>query len=143
MSCWTHVAAIVRVDGFRIFDDDIGPDWDAIFGKECLFLASRENWEDAMEHPDKYLPMGSEGSLRKTMWTNPDLSHADAYTMSIFGDLRDYDSPETIIEWFKKIVNSDSLDVRQACITVTNGYKSMVWGINFGEEVPNDTNETV
>lgn len=143
MSCWTHVAAIVRVDGFRIFDDDIGPDWDAIFGKECLFLASRENWEDAMEHPDKYLPMGSEGSLRKTMWTNPDLSHADAYTMSIFGDLRDYDSPETIIEWFKKIVNSDSLDVRQACITVTNGYKSMVWGINFGEEVANDTNETV
>lgn len=143
MSSWTHVAAIVRVDGFRIFDDDIGPDWDAIFGKECLFLASRDKWDDAMEHPDKYLPMGSEGSLRKTVWVNPDLSHADAYTISIFGDLRDYDSPETIIEWFKKIVNSDSLDVRQACITVTNGYKSLVWGINFGEEVPNDTNETV
>lgn len=140
MSCWTHVAAIVRVDGFRIFDDDIGPDWDAIFGKECLFLASRDKWDDAMKHPDKYLPMGSEGSLRKTVWTNPDLSHADAYTVSIFGDLRDYDSPETIIEWFKNIVNPDgieaavAIDVRQACITVTNGYKSMVWGINFGEE---------
>lgn len=135
MSCWTHVAAIVRVDGFRIFDDDIGPDWDALFGKECLFLASREKWHDAMEHPDRYLPMGSEGSLRKTVWVNPDLSHAVAYTVSIFGDLRDYDSPETIIEWFKKIVNSDSLDVRQACITVTNCYESMVWGYNFGEEI--------
>lgn len=143
MSCWTHVAAIVRVDGFRIFDDDIGPDWDAIFGKECLFLASRENWEDAMEHPDKYLPMGSEGSLRKTVWVNPDRGHAAAYTVSIFGDLRDYDSPEAIIEWFKEIINSVAIDVRQACITVTNGYKSKVWGYNFGEEVPNDTNETV
>lgn len=137
MSCWTHVAAIVRVDGFRIFDDYIGPDWDALFGKECLWAASRDKWHDAMEHPDKYLPMGSEGSLRKTVWTNPNPSYAAAYTVSIFGDLRDYDSPETIIEWFKKIVNSDSLDVRQACITVTNGYESKVWGCNFGEEVPN------
>lgn len=138
MSCWTHVAAIVRVDSFRIFedfDDQIEPDWDAIFGKECLFLASREKWEDAMEHPDKYLPMGSEGSLRKTVWVNPDRSHAAAYTVSIFGDLRDYDRPETIIEWFKEIINSVAIDVRQACITVTNGYSSMVWGYNFGEEV--------
>ena len=135
MSCWTHVAATVRVDGFRIFGDDVEPDWDAIFGKECSFYASREKWDDAMEHPDKYLPMGSEGSLRKTVWTNPDRSHADAYTVSIFGDLRDYDNPETIIEWFKKIVNSDVIDVRQACITVTNCYESKVWGINFGEEI--------
>lgn len=134
MSSWTHVAAIVRVDAFRIFDDDIAPNWDAIFGKECLYRASREKWDDAMEHPDKYLPMGSEGSLRKTVWTNPDLSHADAYTVSIFGDLRDYDSPETIIEWFKKIINSDVIDVRQACITVTNYYSSMTWGYNFGKE---------
>jgi hypothetical protein len=57
--------------------------------------------------------------------------------------LRDYDSPEVIVEWFQKIVNSDAIDVRQACITVTNGYESKVWGINFGEEVLNDTNETV
>ena len=134
MSCWTHVAAIVRVDGFRVFDD-IEPDWDSIFGKECLFLASREKWHDAMEHPDKYLPMGSEGSLRKTVWTNPDRGCAAAYTVSIFGDLRDYCSPEDIVEWFKKIVNSDVIYVRQACITVTNCYKSMVWGCNFGEEI--------
>lgn len=137
MSSWTHVAAIVRVDDFRIFDNDDGARMHTIFGKECLFLASREKWEDAMKHPDKYLPMGSEGSLRKTVWVNPDRSHADAYTVSIFGDLRDYDSPETIIEWFKKIVNSDAIDVRQACITVTNGYESKVWGYNFGEVVPN------
>ena len=134
MSAWTHVAAIVRVDYIRMFDNLAGPDWDAIFGKECLFFEFIGKWGDAMAHPETYLPMGSEGSLRKTVWTNPDLSHADAYTVSIFGDLRDYDSPETIIEWFKKIVNSDSLDVRQACITVTNCYESKVWGINFGEE---------
>lgn len=134
MSAWTHVAAIVRVDDFRIFDDQAGPDWDAIFGKECLFFASRDKWHDATKNPSKYLPMGSEGSLRKTVWTDPDRSNVAAHTVSIFGDLRDYDSPETIIEWFKKIVISDAIDVRQACITVTNCYRTMTWGCNFGEE---------
>lgn len=134
MSIWTHVAAIVRVDGIRMFDNQVGPDWDAIFGKECLFSASRDKWDDAMEHPEKYLPMGSEGSLRKIVWTDTNLSQVAAYTVSIFGDLRDYDSPESIVEWFKKIINSDTIDVRQACITVTNGYTIMTWDYNFGKE---------
>lgn len=134
MSIWTHVAAIVRVDDIRMFDNQVGPDWDAIFGKECLFYASRDKWDDAMEHPEKYLPMGSEGSLRKIVWTDPNLSHVAAYIVSIFGDLRDHDSPESIVEWFKKIINSDTIDVRQACITVTNGYTIMTWGYNFGKE---------
>lgn len=138
MSSWTHVAAIVRVNDFRLFDDPIvpvGDVMDAIFGKECMYLASIKKWDDAMKHPENYLPMGSEGSLRKTVWVNPDPSCAAAYTVSIFGDLRDYNSPEAIIEWFQKIVNSDAINVRQACITVTNGYESKVWGINFGEVV--------
>lgn len=135
MSTWTHVAATVRIDDFRFSDDQDIPDWDKIFGKECRYNAPRDVWEDCYEHPEKYLPCGSEGSLRKTAWVNPDSHNVAAYTVTIFGDLRDYDSPETIIEWFKKIVNSDAIDVRQACITVTNCYKSMVWGCNFGEEV--------
>ncbi len=41
----------------------------------------------------------------------------------------------------QKIVNPDgieaavAIDVRQACITVTNDYESKVWGYNFGEVV--------
>lgn len=135
MSTWTHVAATVRIDGFRFSDDQPTPDWDEIFGKECQFDAPSEVWDDCEEHPEKYLPCGSEGTLQKTAWINPDSHMVAAYTVTIFGDLRDYDSPETIIEWFKKIVNSDAIDVRQACITVTNCYKSMVWGCNFGEAV--------
>lgn len=135
MSSWTHVAAIVRVNDFRIYDDEVEPDWDTIFGKEYVYLASIKKWDDARKHPENYLPMGSEGSLRKTVWVNPDPSCAAAYTVSIFGDLRDYNSPEAIIEWFQKIVNSDAINVRQACITVTNGHESKVWACNFGEVV--------
>lgn len=134
MSTWTHVAAIVRVEGLCMTEDQSRPDWDAIFGKECLFDAPSKVWDDAIKYPDKYLPMGSEGSLRKTACMNPDPSCADAYTISIFGDLKDYNAPSLVIDWFKKVVKSDYIIVRQACITVSNGCSSMVWGYNFGAE---------
>jgi len=117
MSNWSHVAGIIRVD-------DMGgitkPDFDAIIGKECLWGSPSEVWSDAEKHPDKYLPMGSEGSLHKTVWVNPKSNHLDAYTVSIFGDLRDHDSATEIIEWFKE--KCKLLWVRNAVITVENGW---------------------
>lgn len=53
-----------------------------------------------------------------TVWTNPDKQALSAYTVSIFGDLRDDDDPDAIVEWFK--YKCRKLDVRQACITVNN-----------------------
>ena len=112
MSNWTHVAGIIRVDG-------IGePDFDEIIGKECLWGSPSEIWEDVEANPDKYLPMGSEGSLHKSIWENPDKDCLAAYTISIFGDLRDHHSTSEIIDWFKKVCSQ--LWVRNAVITVDN-----------------------
>lgn len=36
--------------------------FDRVIGKECLYDSPSEVWEDASAHPDKYLPMGSNGS---------------------------------------------------------------------------------
>ena len=117
MSNWTHVAGIIRVDAFR-FGNDITKDFDKIIGKECLWDSPTEVWDDADDNPDEYLPMGSEGSLQKSIWINPDKHSMDSYTISIFGDLRDHDNVKEIIDWFKE--KCKKLWVRNAVITVEN-----------------------
>lgn len=123
MSCWCHVAAVMRIDALRI-DDYKEPDWDELIGKECIWnISDDETWDDVELNPEKYLPMGSEGSLQKIVWTNPKPYCMNAYTVSIFGDLRDRDDDDAdkIIEWFKNKCNQFA--IRQASITVdTGGY---------------------
>ena len=111
MSVWTHVAGIIRVDSFRELEGDL--DFTEIFGKELKYADS--NFSDAYNHTDKYLPFGSEGSLKITIWDNPDKFQMAAYPVSIFGDLRDYDEPEKIIGWFKD--KCSKLLIRDAVIT--------------------------
>ena len=118
MSNWTHVAGIIRVDRIRVDDDAEELDFDEILGKECLSDSSREVWDDASKNPDKYMPMGSEGSLQKSVWINPNKGRVDSYTVSVFGDLRDHDSISEIIDWF--IEKCNLLWVRNAVITVEN-----------------------
>ena len=125
MSNWTHVAGIMRVDYIKL-EDTPELDFDKLLGKECLWSSDYEVFEDADKHPELYLPMGSEGSLQKSVWINPNDSHIARYTVSIFGDLRDHDSADEIIEWFKNkcklIDNYDEAGsyIRQATITVYN-----------------------
>ena len=131
MSNWTHVAGIIRVNAFR-FDDDITKDFDELIGKECLWDSPTEVWDDADGNPDKYLPMGSEGSLQKSIWINPDKDCMDSYTISIFGDLRDHDNVKEIIDWFKE--KCKKLWVRNAVITVENEYYGTETCVWTGEE---------
>ena len=117
MSNWTHVAGIVRVDHLRgLFGPD--PDFKKLFGKELRYEDSSDRWDYAEEHQDEFLPIGSEGSLTMTVWENPSMNDMTAYTVSIFGDLRDHDNPDEIVNWFKE--KCSKLWVRNACITVHN-----------------------
>ena len=119
MSNWAHVAGIIRIDGFK--DKETVHHFDALLGKEIHWdSSSREEWKFAMEHKDLYLPMGSEGSLYKHIWKNPNKNSYTRYTVSIFGDLRDYWGSEKIIEWFQAICQK--FHIRQATITVREDY---------------------
>ena len=134
MSNWTHVAGIIRIDDIRI--GNTTPDFDKIIGKECLYESADEVWEDADKHPQDYLPMGSEGSLEKSVWINPDRSCIAAYTVSIFGDLRDHDDPNAIIRWFKDKIRElcERFIIRQATITVDNEYNGTEnWTFDYEE----------
>ena len=80
------------------------------------------------------MPSGSEGTLQKSIWVNPDKSDMNSYTISVFGDLRDWYDVDAIVVWFKNIVKK-KLWVRSAVITVTNTLdKTRTWSFNFGEE---------
>jgi len=130
VSNWTHVAGVIRLDSIRILGNE-EPDFDKIFGKEVRWDADSSVWEEALEHPERFLPKGSEGSLQKEVWVNPDKSFVCAYTVTIFGDLRDHDSPDDIINWFKskcKFGEDVNLWVRQAAITALNEwYGTKTW----------------
>lgn len=141
MSIWTHVAGVMRVDYIK-WEDTPELDFDKLLGKECLWGSDYEVFEDADKHPELYLPMGSEGSLQKSVWINPIDSHVDRYTVSIFGDLRDHFSCDEIIEWFKnkcKLLDHNNvagLCIRQATITVDNehyGEKSYTYEWEWDE----------
>lgn len=124
MSNWTHVAAVVRIDSMRFMGEEA--DFEKVFGKTLNWTDDSDVWRDANDHPDEFLPLGSEGSLQMSVWTNPDEGHVDAYTVSIFGDLRDHDDPDEIITWFRDKVEyikntfAINLFIRQAVITVDN-----------------------
>ena len=95
-----HVAATFRVDGIASMMPE--PDWDAAIGRECLFESPSEVWNDLHDNPGDYMPCGSEGTLQKAVWVNPERSDLARYSVMAFGDLRDYDDMEALREWFKR-----------------------------------------
>ena len=132
MSQWLQVAAIARIDSLRfnpVSTEEATEKFEAIFGKECSWDSG--NFDDAFEHPESYLPMGSEGSLTMSVWVEPDISCLASYTVSIFGSLRDVykEDGERIVEWFKKKVSS--LPTRNAIIDVKSDCNAhIVWVYN-------------
>lgn len=136
MSNWTHVAGIVRIDDVRIYcnDGDEEQYLRSIFGKELHYDSPSEAWADANENTIDYLPMGSEGSLTLSVWVNPKANCLAAYTVSVFGDLRDHDDPNAIIDWFKEKCISNNLWIRNAVITARNELKGTANWVYTEEE---------
>lgn len=92
MSQWTHVNCSIRVDSFRFLPQEEKP---KIVGD---------------------LPEGSEGPLSSLIWVNPDVHHMAAYTVVVFGDLRDYDDVQEILSFFSeftkdRIIRSGILEI--------------------------------
>ena len=111
MSNLQHIAAIIRVDSIEECD------FTHVFGRELHYDSTLFEWDNARLHPEQYLPYGSDGSLTMSVWHNPDHNSIAAYTISIFGDLRDPDkTPRDILKWFKS--KCDKLWIRNAVITV-------------------------
>ena len=108
MSQWTHVCATFRIDALdRVLSNDT---IESVIGKPIGFC-------EFVEEGVKYLPKGSEGSLKYELIENPDKGTVAAYVLVVYGDLRDYDNIDEIELWFRKGACSFSL-LRQAVCTV-------------------------
>ena len=98
MSQWTHVNCSIRIDSIRNIENlnlvnDLGK------------IETYESLSDSEENECK-LPLGSEGSLCYTIWENPSDSSLAAFTVNIFGDLRDYDNENEIVKFLNNFVHN-------------------------------------
>lgn len=116
MSIWTHVTGVIRLEtGLKLDDDDI----ENLIGKRILYRAPKELKDEYKEHPERFIPKGSNGSLNFHVYNHDNKYELPSCIISIFGDLEDYADSDAIIEWFKSRVKSSIYTVRQACITVS------------------------
>lgn len=99
MSNWTHVAGIIRVDSIRPM------------GHRIPLL-------------EKYLPLpdcliGSEGPAQVSLVQNPDFHSLSAFTLTIWGDLRDHEGEvKAIRAWLEEI--SKGTMIRQGVVQIEN-----------------------
>ena len=116
MSIWTHVAAIIRIDSVKELgiDPKSKEELEKILGPVAKFNGSDEDWNSCT------LPCGSEGSLQYTIWENEDKHCLAAFTVSVFGDLRDYEETEPIEKWFNEFCKK--FMVRQVVCIVEVGF---------------------
>ena len=138
MSAWAHIAAVFRVDALgdeSLYGTSINgrrrPEWDKVTGRaiyEPIDVLTdnsyekqreRRDWADYYASRKAFMPTGSEGSLQRLVWVNPNRTCSARYTVTCFGDLRDYDSFDDIEAWFEQVC--DRCVIRQAVCHVTIG----------------------
>ncbi len=107
MSMWTHVNGNIRLDEFGEHSVD---KIKSIMGKMYVYrpeLSGLSESDFSSDTNEITLPFGSEGSLLYSVVANKDVSSLPAYSISIWGDLRDYDTDTVrgeIIPWFKNLL---------------------------------------
>ena len=107
MSTWTHVSGCIRIDSFQFMPQ---PDFKKIFIKNL--------WGEK-DDGECNMPSGSEGSLDYRIIRNPNPDAMSAYTIAIFGDLRDFgkEDKEELVNWWNRVLNECGM-IRQAVLQV-------------------------
>ncbi len=122
MSIWTHINGNIRLDEFINHDNEKVK---SILGKMAAYKKEKSGLpiEDfSILKEDIKLPYGSEGSILYSVITNSDESSLPAHSISLWGDLRDFDInsvEDSLIPWFKNILSEfirEKLIVRNAIL---------------------------
>lgn len=120
MSQWTHVNGSIRFDALRIegMPFNTAKEIEELLGNTATFEDSEDVWDKCN------VPHGSEGSIQFHLWVNPNLHHIAAFTVGIFGDLRDFgaDDVHKIEEWFKRVTETEHIMIRSAILEIDVEY---------------------
>jgi len=94
MSVWTHVSGSLRLDSIP----GMGPpiDLHEVLGFTCTFDDNPNAWDACT------VPCGSEGSLQFGTVPGVVPSSLNSHNVIIWGDLRDYENPDSVVEWFEE-----------------------------------------
>jgi len=129
MSQWTHVNGSIRIDHLKVMSDYT--DLNSKF-KTCGFTDDEIEWKECN------VPCGSEGSIQVNIWENPEDHHLAAYTVNFWGDLRDYDNEQELVDWFTKIIKSHM--IRDAVMSIRIEYQSYSVYVSQYDEKTNENN---
>mgnify|MGYP006988826530 CR=1 FL=1 len=152
MSYWVHVTCIVK--------SPVEINMEEIFGKELPLIDSAEYpsynlyedkekyhdefnrimehdgkaWKEYMEHPDDYLPVGSEGSLKHAQLDKSAFNPDSRYVYAIQGGLRDRFDDYEYVRWFRKKfldwlnhIDADEHDEVYGRVESSNGAGILIW----------------
>lgn len=111
MSRWTHINGSIRVDWMRGVLPPLP--FDEIF-KTCDYDDDEAKWKECN------VPKGSEGSVRVICLENPNENDLAAYTVVIYGDLRDFGEKadiDGVRDWFYGVCKKLKM-IRQAILQV-------------------------
>ena len=107
MSTWTHVCGAIRIDDIR--------------------QISGGTLAKALAHWQTLVPEGSEGELNVTGWENPSVNSLASYTITVHGDLRDYDTPQEIVDWLNGRCTVPAA-IRNGCVQIeVEGRDPVIW----------------
>ena len=134
MSSWIHVSGVFNIDGIRdLTNEERNMSFEQLMdeklGKEVSFDDIWLHEAEIESHTEEYLPLGSEGSLQKSICFNNVVDSINIGAITIFGNLRGCYDVDKYIEWFKK--KCELFWIRQAVVTVTNGWETKTW--TYGE----------
>lgn len=121
MSQWTHVCGCIRIDS--ITHQGMEEKIKEALGDIISYDSPSNDWDMADCCPELFTPFGSEGGIKYSIWENPKHNHIAAYTVSIWGDLRDYQNVDEIKQWFNKVLYNSNLIIRDAVLSVDVEYQ--------------------
>lgn len=84
-------------------------------GTPIRINASEKTYESSI------IPKGDEGALCYDIWENPDKTATNSYTISIFGDLGNYNDIDEIEQWLKKGLLSEYFFIGDGIIYIRYG----------------------
>jgi hypothetical protein len=117
MSQWTQVCGCIRYDALRM----VGLPYSTLNEIKTL-VGNTVSFKDPPEKWDKCnVPCGSEGSIQFVFWSNPSGSSLAAFTVGVFGDLRDFGTEDVpkIREWFERVTSGEGVMVRNAILEIS------------------------